>query len=178
MTPVDEDPDGGDRDDSTEAVEALVETIRSVLESLSEIEEEEGGRRHSGGRIDRGSTTVDYQLDVSVGLDDVLDETDDGDRGETEPKRTIELDADAVEPSYVVRVYESDDTVRVVADLPGINEGDVDASLADGGDRLELSVEGKVVESVPLRWGATTMTDVSFTNQILEITLRKNDDTE
>jgi HSP20 family molecular chaperone IbpA len=175
MTPEDEGPDDGNRDDASDAVEALVETIRSVLESLSEIDEEEGGRRHGGGRIERGSTTVDYQYDVSVGLDDVLNE---GDEGRPEPKRTIELDADAAEPSYVVRVYESDDTIRVVADLPGIDENDVDVSLADGGSRLELSVEGETIESVPLRWGATTMTDLSFTNQILEITLRKNDDTQ
>ncbi|MEF8772193.1 gas vesicle protein GvpH [Halodesulfurarchaeum sp.] len=175
MIPFDDDPNGMDRSGTNNGVDGLLDALRTIFGSLSKIEAE-GGHRKGEGHIDQNWRSVDYRYDVSIGLSEFSDDfTEDDHRGK-EPPKTIRFEPESADKSYVIRVDETGDKIRVFADLPGTAERDIDVSVTDDGNLLELTVEDEVVESVPLNWDETTLVDVSFTNKILEVTMEKNHD--
>ncbi len=75
----------------------------------------------------------------------------------------------------IVDVFDEDDTIRVIAELPGIEESDIDTEVK--GDMLTLSAEGKTRKySKEILLPATVNEEkvgLSYENGILEIRLQK-----
>lgn len=81
---------------------------------------------------------------------------------------------DEVRPSPTsapVSTRETDDGLIVVATLPGVAEVDLSTDLDREVGVLALGVDGEVVDRVPLEVGGWTISDVSFNDGALEVTL-------
>jgi HSP20 family protein len=81
--------------------------------------------------------------------------------------------SDAREP--LVDVMERDKDIIVIAELPGVNKGDIDLELAS--DSLEIKVDGggkKYYKAVKLPAAVEDdTTDASYNNGVLEVKLRR-----
>jgi HSP20 family molecular chaperone IbpA len=84
-----------------------------------------------------------------------------------------ELGSDAEDgPSSRVTTRETDGGALVVADLPGVDPGDVSIGIDRARNAFTLGIAGEVVGRVPADDGEWVIADASFINGILEIDLR------
>ncbi|MFA9517154.1 gas vesicle protein GvpH [Halopenitus sp. H-Gu1] len=168
--------DTSDKSDSSSDPSGLLGQLQALIEALAEIEEDEGGYRQGSGRIDRGSTRIDYSYDVSIGLgpDDRTASPRDqpvSDRSRTE-ERTRSQQGDEESIRIETREISNDERV-VIADLPGVTDDELDVTLDADDPALELWANEELVERVALDQPDVTITDVALNNQILEIRLTR-----
>lgn len=166
MTP---EPGGGDRDDRKGG--ALGRLLR-LLETLAEMEED--GERRRDGRTNVGGTSVDFS--VNIGSVDDLADAFGGRGGRPDRGRGGDRDEAVDEPLDThVDVRETETGVVVVADLPTVDEDDVDATVDDEAGELRITLGGETLGSVPLRGEELTVTDATVRNRILEVRLERSD---
>lgn len=172
----DEPPDG-----PSDRSSGLLAQLRAIVETLAEIEANEGGLRRESGHIDRGRTRIDYDYEVSIGLGDDTHTASSRDRPVSEGARTgptgsQQGDGEAIH--IATRAVDDDESV-VIADLPGVADAELEVVLDTDGPALELWADEELVGRVGLDRPDVTITDVTLNNQILEIRLsRANQPTE
>lgn len=146
--------------------------VARLLRELSDADPGETRRRT--GRIDTGRTRVDYEYSVSVGLD-AIDRNDDtisrGDDGP--PDGTGDAHAAARSPSIETRRVSETERV-VIADLPGVSEGNLDVTFDDEAGTVTIWDGPDRIERVTLSDPSVTVTDVTLNNQVLRVTLRRD----
>lgn len=162
-------------DSSSDQFKGLLEQLRTIIKALAEIEEEEGGHRRESGRINRGSSRIDYDYNVSIGLGSeestassrdqpVSDQSQtDGTRSQGGNEGTVHIETRKV----------TNDELVVIADLPGDIDEELDINLDTDKPALELRTNEELVESVALDHPDLTINDVTLNNQILEIRLSR-----
>ncbi|MFT4923031.1 MAG: HSP20 family molecular chaperone IbpA [Haloarculaceae archaeon] len=159
-----EDTGGDDSDDEDVSgsipLGDVFETLSALLEQLDELDLDAGERRSD--TVRRGDATFDY--DVSIGT---IAPGGEGRNDRRSPNWDIKGESEDHE--YRVRVNDADGKLVVVADLPAASADDVSVGTTDNDDALEIRVDGDVVRSVPLDWGGASVTEVAFTNQVLEV---------
>lgn len=177
MSPDRNNPDnpfGESPDSPSDHPSSLLEQLRSIIEVLAEIEEEEGGYRRESGHIDRGSTRVDYDYEVSIGLDpNAVSSRDQSASDPFQTERTIDREAEEKEPIHIEAREVTTDEFLVIADLPGVADDDIDVTLDADEPTLELWADEELVGRVVLDQPDVTITDVTLNNQILEIRLTR-----
>jgi len=122
----------------------ILNRFKLVIEELAQIEQHEDGRRSRGGTATSGQLSIDYDYDISIGIDSHL---------QTEKDRKTKIQAgnlsgeidDNDEPQANttgcaphIQVQPRKDGLDVIADLP-----DVDAEMVDvqiDSDRGELVI--------------------------------------
>lgn len=122
---------------------------RALLEILQALEEE--GEQTREGRWSSGGTSVDYSVSVD-GL------------AEGAPLRSAD---DGTNSTVAVREYA--DELILVADIPGADADSVSVDMEDDGQMLRIIVDDVVRGRVPLGEGQWRIDDVSFNNDILEV---------
>lgn len=179
---TDDDERDDERDDETVdstdidvGLGGLLGSIGEIIEALSELEDAEDGPKSERGRIDRDSFTIDYNYDVNVGLGGDRKRRSGSSDDRSEPERTVDVDdqEDALDHAVDVREYE--DEVIVSADLPGVDEDELDIAIEDDASTLSITAGEDVIERIPLD-SQLSVTDVSFKNQILQIRLQASED--
>lgn len=173
----DDTPDDTSDDQSTQP-RGLLDQLRTLIETLSEIEEKEGGHRHESSRIDSGTTRIDYDYDVSIGLGrggESSHEEQSSDRSRSEQRFSQQGTA---EDSVHIETREgtSGSELVVVADLPGVTDDDVDIELDTDESALTLRVDDDIVERIGLDQSDLTITEMTTKNQILVIRLAQTSD--
>jgi HSP20 family molecular chaperone IbpA len=176
-------PDNNNTDDTSDESpdspsnhpNGLLEQLRAIVEALAEIEEEEGGHRQESGRINRGSTRIDYDYEISLGLDPVDRTTSPLDQpasDQSHPKQTHSQQGDKESVHIETRKVTNDERV-VIADLPGVTDDELDVTLDADEPALELRANEEIVGRVALDQPDVTISDVTLNNQILEIRLTR-----
>jgi HSP20 family molecular chaperone IbpA len=167
------------RDNTSTRPTGLLDQLRTLLETLAEIEEEEAGHRRGSGQIDRGTSRIDYNYDVSIGLgqrDQSSDTRSSPHRSHSERRSRHQR---ATEDSAPIETREgtSDDELIVIADLPGVaDEDDVDVDLDTDEPALILRISENEVKRIPLDQSEMTITDITINNQVLEIRVSRTSD--
>jgi HSP20 family molecular chaperone IbpA len=160
------------RDNTSTQPTGLLDQLRTLLETLAEIDEEEAGRRRGSGQIDRGTSRIDYNYDVSIGLgrsDQAPGTSSSPHRSHSEQRSRHQR---ATEDSVPIETREgtSDDELIVIADLPGVaDDDDVDVDLDTDEPVLILRINENEVKRIPLDQSDMTITDMTINNQVLEI---------
>ncbi len=149
-----ESPDDENRDSSI-PLNNVFETLSKLLGALEDMDT---GEQRSG-RVTRGDATFDYNINIGT-----IDPSGDSRRNR---RRDWDIRGESDDHEYRVRVDEASGELVVVADLPAVSPNEVEVGTTDGA--LEIRVDGAVVESVPLDWDGAAVTDVMFTNQVLEV---------
>jgi HSP20 family molecular chaperone IbpA len=157
---------------------SLIDQLRTLLETLAEIEEEEAGHRQGSGQIDRGTTRIDYNYDVSVGLgrDDRVPHSE-----SSSPQSHSESQPSfpgATEDGIHIETREgrSDDELIVIADLPRVTDEDVAVDLDTNESALILRINENEVKRIPLDQSDMKITDMTIKNQILELRVSRASD--
>lgn len=165
MTPDNSDDSPEEPPDDTPLVSGgLIDQLRSIIDMLAEIESEERGHRRDQGQFHHGAARVDYEYDVSIGLgrpnpfDQPPDHTDLNQVGDIDPGPHIEI-------------RDHDDGMTVLADLPSVDDEDLDVRLDSDSPAVVLTEDDTVVERFDLESGVTGISDVSYNNNVLEIRL-------
>lgn len=138
---------------------AVLGTLSRLLEQLDDADLDSNERR--SGTLDRGDLTLEYT--VTIGSIDPA--------GESRPTRQCrdrETAAESNGHGCRVRVNDEESEIVVVADLPSASADDIEVGTPDD-DTLQIRVDGDVLESVPVDWDDTTVSEVTFTNQVLEV---------
>ncbi len=161
-------PDDTDRDDSDEDEEFpgsiplgnVFETLSTLLEQLDDADLDTGERRSD--TVRRGDATFDYDINIGTIAPDGEGRSD---------RRSPDWDirGESEDHEYRVRVNDADGELVVVADLPAVSADEVSVETTDDDEALEIRVDGAVLRSVPLDWGGASVTEVAFTNQVLEV---------
>lgn len=167
----DDEEDDGDTSEVDLGLGGLFGSIGELIEALSEIDQNEDGTRSETGRVDRDSFTIDYNYDVNVGIGGDRDRRSRSRDHSSEPERTVDVDDFERDPEYEVDVREYEDEVIVSADLPGVDEEDLDITVEDDEGAVTIEAANDVIERIPLD-DQLSVTDVSFKNQILQIRLQ------
>lgn len=157
----------------------LLDQLRTLLETLAEIDEEETGHRRGSGQIDRGTGRIDYNYDVSIGL---------GQRDQSSTTRSSPPRSHSERRSRHQRTTEdlvhietregpNGDELVVIADLPDVaDEDDVDVDLDADEPALVLRVNENEMRRIPIDQAEMTITDLSINNQVLEIRVSRESD--
>lgn len=167
-------------DDQPSRPSGLFDQLRMLLETLADIEEEDG-HRHESGRIDRGNARVDYDYDVSIGLGGADGSShDEGLSSERSRSEQRSGQRGTTDDSIHVETREgtNGDELVVIADLPGVTDDDVDVALDTDEQELTLQVDDDVVERVVLDRPDVEITEMTLRNQVLEIRLARTSDTD
>ncbi|ADQ68785.1 GvpH protein [Halogeometricum borinquense DSM 11551] len=179
------DPSDKSPDKRPDSPSGLLEQLRAIVASLAEIESEEGGHRRGSGQIDQGSSQIDYDYEVSIGLGSDDRTAESPHRSASDHSRTGESNSQQGDTESVhVETRECSHNERIViADLLGVTDSesddDLDVTLDTDAPALVLSADGETVGRVALDHPDMTITDVELNNQILEIRLvRRNESTE
>jgi HSP20 family molecular chaperone IbpA len=149
-----ENPDDENRDSSI-PLGNVFETLSELLDALEDVDTD----GQTSGRVTRGDATFDYNVNIGT-----LDPSGDSRRNR---RRDWDIRGESDDHEYRVRVNEASGELVVIADLPAVSPDEVEVGTTD--DALEIRVDGPVVESVPLDWDGAAVTDVTFTNQVLEV---------
>ncbi len=158
-------PDNTDRDDDEDVPGSIplgnvFETLSTLLEQLDDADLDAGERRSD--TVRRGDATFDYDINIGTIAS--------GDEGRTDRRsRDWDIKGESEDHEYRVRVNDAEGELVVVADLPAVSADEVSVETTDNDDALEIRVDGAVLRSVPLDWGGATVTEVAFTNQVLEV---------
>lgn len=154
-------------DDERNETSGILDQLRTVVEALADIEEEEGGHRRNSGHIDRRHARVDYEYDVSIGLGKRLPRPDEAGEARSSAVNSREFTV----PAEITDVEGSDERI-VVADVGAVTEDEVDVSLDRDRQTLEISANDDIVTRIGLDRTDLTVTDVSLNNQVLQIRLQ------
>jgi HSP20 family molecular chaperone IbpA len=149
-----ENPDDENRDSSI-PLGNVFETLSELLDALEDVDTDE----QTSGRVTRGDATFDYNVNIGT-----IDPSGDSRRNR---RRDWDIRGESDDHEYRVRVNEASGELVVIADLPAVSPDEVEVGTTN--DALEIRVDGTVVESVPLDWDGAAVTDVTFTNQVLEV---------
>lgn len=157
----------------------LLGSVGDIIEALSELEDAEDDSKSESGTLDRDSFTIDYSYDVNVGLGGDRKRRGKSSDDRSEPERTVDIDNQGDAVDYTVDVREYEDEVLVSADLPGVDEDDLDVAIEGDAGTLTITAGEDVIERISVD-SQLSVTDVSFRNQILQIRLqaRENSDHE
>lgn len=161
-----------DRDDRDEG--ALDRLLR-LLEMLAEMDE--NGERRRDGRTDVGNASVDFSVNIGS-VDDLADAYSGRDRrprADDGRDRRSESDDGSPREEPHVDVRETETGATVVADLPAVDEDDVDVTVDDEAAELRIVVDGETLGTVPLAGDELTITEATVTNRILEVHLERSD---
>jgi GvpH. len=145
---------------------SVFQTLSELLDQLEEMDTDAGERR--SGSVQRGEATFDYEVDIRS--------LDSARRGRLEETDGWEIRGQSETHEYRVRVDDEAGELVVVADLPTVSADDIEVGTTDEG--LDILVDGELLESVPLDWDGAAVTDVTFTNQVLEVRVEPPDGTE
>jgi HSP20 family molecular chaperone IbpA len=154
------DDESDDAPDGSIPLGDVFETLSELLDRLDDVDLEAGERR-SGSR-ERDGVSFDYS--VNIGSINPA-----GESRRNRRQRDWNIRGESDDHEYRVRVEEQKGRLVVVADLPAVSADEIDIGTTDGGDTLEIRVDGDIVESVPLDSPGASVTDVTFTNQVLEV---------
>ena len=144
--------------------------IRSLLDLLQEMEER--GERTRSGHTRRGRhTSVDYSINIGDlgGSDDASPfqfESGGSNRGRARSGEET--------PDAHVTTRETPEGLVVAADLPGVDESDVDTRLHPAADELVIEVAGRDAARLPLESDGWTVVDSRFVNGVLEVELSRD----
>lgn len=75
-----------------------------------------------------------------------------------------------------VETIREDEELTIVADLPDLDADDVSVGLSEGPTELVILSENGVVERVPVPWEDVDVTNSTFNNSVLEVTLQQAED--
>ena len=166
------------RDNASTQPTSLVDQLRTLLETLAEIEEEEAGHRHGSGKIDRGTTRIDYNYDVSVGLGQSEQSSHTESSSPQSHSEHQPSHPGATEDGVHIETREgtSDDELIVIADLPRVTDEDVDVDLDADESALILRIDENEIKRIPLDESDMTITDMTIKNQILELRVSRASD--
>lgn len=170
----DEENNPDDTTDDKNNLSGLFGSIGDIIEALSRIEQDEDGTRSETGRINRDSFAIDYSYDVNVGIGNEDRPHSESDRSSSEPDHVVDVDEEDDRGESVVQVREYEDAVIVSADLPGVGEDEIGASVNENNGDLIITADGDVIERVSVD-PQFSVTDISFSNQILQIRLQTDD---
>lgn len=167
-----DDTSDDEHDNSSTQRKGLLGQLRTLFETLAEIEKEDEGHRSGSGQIDRGPTRVDYNYDVSIGLgrSTRLPDTEAASRY---PEWRLN-NQQATDDSVPVEVREgaNEDELIIIADLPGVVDADdVETDVEPNEPALSLRVNENEWKRIPLDESNLTITDTTINNQVLEIRL-------
>lgn len=87
----------------------------------------------------------------------------------SEKRRSGDGSVGSTSTDYKVDSQRTDDQFIVTADLPGVNESDVDVGVDLRTNELVIEVEGQTIDRVSLPWPAADAAKVWFNNGILEV---------
>lgn len=160
------DPDDEDEENSI-PLGSIFETLSELLDGLEEMDLDAGERR--SGSAERDDVRFDYN--VNIGSINPA-----GESRRNRARRNWDIRGESDDHEYVVRVDETEGELVVTADLPSVDDDELEVETNEETGALEIRVDGEVVESVPLDWDGATVTDVSFRNQILEVRVTPPDD--
>ena len=170
--------DQSDRDDTsagrTERPTGLLGILLAAIDAFSEIETNEGGHRRGSGHLEGENTSIEYDYEVSIGLDPAARSNP------PNPQRSVESIPGPEDDSQPFHVETRDigEAKRVIiADLPETSEDELDIRFDEEKDVLELWAGGRRVKGVPLGIQDVTVTDITFNNQILEVQIERTGDT-
>jgi HSP20 family molecular chaperone IbpA len=167
------------RDNTSTQPTSLLDQLRTLLETLAQIEEGEAGHRRGSGQIDRGTSRVDYNYGVSIGLGQ-RDQSSDTRSSPHQPqseRRSRRQRATEDSVPTETRKGTSDDELIVIADLPSVaDEDDVDVDLDTDEPALILRINENEVKRIPLDQSEMTITDMTINNQVLEIRVSRESD--
>lgn len=156
-----------DRDDPDE--DAPRSLIRSLLALLREMDER-GERKRSDGSHRGPRTPGDYSISIGDPIGSGRTDPPWAGTGRADVERAS---PGGPEPDYHVATRETDGGVVVVADLPRVGPGDVDAHVDPDDPALVVDVAGTEAARHPLESGAWTLLDRRFANGVLEVELRR-----
>lgn len=152
----------------------LLEVIRSLLDTLAEMDERNESTRRGGGRGRSGPFDIDFDYNIGIGPADPADARGSS-RGVPESSReSPESSDDSVHTS----VRREGDGYRIVADLPPSIAGDVEADVDRDAGVLELRVGDSALERIPLSDGELVVADVTVNNRIVEVRLVPSEGSE
>jgi len=163
-------PEGEDRGAAGGGFGEVFRGLGSLFEIVSKMVEEGGGQYERTGELGGlgGNVKGVYGISVRVGLDGGPVVERFGNIRETEAGPEV---AESREP--IVDVFEEDDTILVIAELPGVEESDIQLDVR--GDILELFAEAgdrryRKEMLLPASVDAGSMAS-SYRNGVLEVRL-------
>lgn len=112
-TDDEDESENGHEHDGIEPANSFRERVRHLLETIDDLEVDE--RHVRSGRLQRHGLSIDHEYELSTGL---------GDRLEDPSGRT--------NSEYHVGLVEYDDETLLVADLPDVDETDIEVRQDDG----------------------------------------------
>ena len=172
MTPPSDAGDGPDdrNDPDGRDVEEPRGIIRSLLDLLQEMEER-GERTRTGHTRPGPNTSVDYSISIGD-----LGGSDDADPPRYESAapdgRRAGSDEEALDAHVTSR--ETPEGLVVAADLPGVDESDVESRLDPDAEELVIEVGGRDAARLPLESDGWRVVDSRFANGVLEVELRRD----
>jgi hypothetical protein len=170
MTHTNDDDESGDENaGGSIPLGNVFETLSELLEQLEDVDLDAGERR--SGSVTRGDATFDYN--VNVGSINPA-----GESRRNRRRRSWDIKGESTDHEYRVRINEAEGELIVIADLPAVSADDIAVRTTDDDDALEIRVDGEVLEAVPLDWDGASVTDVAFTNQVLEVHVEPPDGTD
>ena len=161
------DPDDRDEEEGPPNPNGPSGIIRSLLALLREMEER-GERTRSGHARPGRNTSVDFSVSVG-GLGDVDGGDPFGAGGDRAGQRTDPSDESTPDPHVTTR--ETADGMVVAADLPGVDEADVETRIDPEAEVLIIEVGGRDAARLPLQSEGWTVVDSRFSNGVLEVEL-------
>ncbi|TSD14759.1 protein gvpH 1 [Haloglomus irregulare] len=174
-----DDTSDGKRDNTSAEPTGLLDQLRTLLKMLAEIEEEEAGHRRGSGQINHGTSRVNYNYDVSIGLGQYNQSSTTRSSSHQSHSERRSRHQRATEDSVSIETREgtSDDELVVIADLPGVaDEDDVDVDLDADEPALILWIDENEMKRIPLDQSEMTITDMIINNQVLEIRVSRESD--
>ncbi len=168
-----DDSDDSDNDDAHGSVPLgnVFETLTNLLNRLDEMDLDEGESR--SGTVRRGDATFDYNVNIGS-----INPAGESRRNRRSPGQNWDIKGKSEDREYRVRVNEEEGKLVVIADLPAVSDDELDVGTNDDTGALEIRVDGETVETIPLDWNGAKVTDVTFTNQILEVHVEPPSDTD
>lgn len=148
--------------------EGLLKGLGKFMESVVDLAEKGEDLRKSGEFEDaKGKLRGTYGVNISLGR-----------KGRPEIQRfgtkrpTVKPEEEVREP--LVDVFEEDQEITVTAEMPGVEEGDIQVEVKDG--KLEINAEGeerKYSREIDLPSEVEQDFEMSFRNGVLELRLNK-----
>lgn len=173
----DDPDDSNDSNESTDSNDApvgrrgITGALRSLVETLADMERHGEDTRVGSGAQRDGNKRVDYGYSVHIGSGRPV-ERGHADAGERGRRDTADRErADDAPPRNVVFDSRHDglDTI-VVADVPGTDPGAVETRLV--GDRLDVRVAGDLVGRLHFDRDDLRVVEERFANGVLTVRLR------
>lgn len=139
----------------------IYDIINQIFDALEQADREgQSFVRGKGRDLDRPFGT-EYEFAIGWGVDAVGPPIEDGPVSE-------------VGDEYLIDSWQEDDGMRVVADLPGVNDSELTVQSTEGYRFLEITTGEEMIERIPLPWAAE-METTRFNNGVLDVRLIRID---